>query len=418
MLQPGDYGVDHGTLNCYDIASGKKVWSYPDTFNGVHGSHNAPPAENGLIRGSFGPCGSVKLPEPIGNVWVLPTNVGEWHVLTERGFYLTRLFESDAMKAAWPARAEPGAVLDHSPPGQGGEDFGGSVTLGRDGKLYVQAGKTAFWNVEVTGLDSVRELQGATIHFNDADAKQAVALRDERLTGSAHKAAKQMAIKHASPAFSGDLAKDFNGSEIVTFQKSDETSARATAAWDEQNLYLVWDVNDATPWRNGAETPDEMYVRGDTVDFQLGTDPRAPRTRGEAVLGDLRLSIGNFKNKPTAVIYRRVAKEKHPKTFSSGVVKEYVMESVLVADSVQIVVTPRKNGYVVEAAVPLSVLELTPADGLTLRGDFGVTHGDAAGQRTRLRSYWSNPHTGIVDDAVYELQLEPKNWGDLLLKQR
>ncbi len=71
------------------------------------------------------------------------------------------------------------------------------------------------------------------------------------------------------------------------------------------------------------------------------------------------------------------------------------------------------NGYLVEAAIPLSSLELSLNDGLTLRGDFGVTYGGADGARTRLRSYWNNQHTGIVDDAVFELMMEPKNWGQL-----
>lgn len=49
----------------------------------------------------------------------------------------------------------------------------------------------------------------------------------------------------------------------------------------------------------------------------------------------------------------------------------------------------------------------------TIRGDLGVTHGGAGGERTRLRSYWSNQQTGIVDDAVFELKMEPANWGEL-----
>ena len=82
----------------------------------------------------------------------------------------------------------------------------------------------------------------------------------------------------------------------------------------------------------------------------------------------------------------------------------------------QLNVTKRGDGYVVEAAVPLASFGLKPSAGLSLRGDFGVTYGDAAGQRTRLRNYWNNQHTGIVDDAVFELMLEPKNWGELLFK--
>ena len=72
-----------------------------------------------------------------------------------------------------------------------------------------------------------------------------------------------------------------------------------------------------------------------------------------------------------------------------------------------------------EAAVPLSAIGLRRAGGgspLQLRGDFGVTYGDPAGQRTRLRNHWNNQHTGIVDDAVFELMIEPKNWGEVVFE--
>jgi hypothetical protein len=54
-----------------------------------------------------------------------------------------------------------------------------------------------------------------------------------------------------------------------------------------------------------------------------------------------------------------------------------------------------------------------PTPGLTLRGDLGVTHADLSGVRTRLRSYWANQQTGLVDDVVFELQLTPRNWGEI-----
>ena len=67
--------------------------------------------------------------------------------------------------------------------------------------------------------------------------------------------------------------------------------------------------------------------------------------------------------------------------------------------------------------MPHAPQQLLPSHtGLTLRGDFGVTHGDPAGKRTRLRTYWSNQHTGIVDDAVFELMLEPKHWGEVTFR--
>ena len=48
---------------------------------------------------------------------------------------------------------------------------------------------------------------------------------------------------------------------------------------------------------------------------------------------------------------------------------------------------------------------------MTVGGDFGATFGDPDGKDTVLRSYWSNQATGLVADAVWEMVLEPKNWG-------
>ena len=114
------------------------------------------------------------------------------------------------------------------------------------------------------------------------------------------------------------------------------------------------------------------------------------------------------------MIYRRVSDVKKPKQFSSGVVKTYPMDYVDVVAEAKIKVSVRPNdGYLVEAAIPLSALGLKPRAGVNVAGDFGVTHGGPDGGRTRLRTYWNNQHTGIVDDAVFELMLEPKNWGEL-----
>lgn len=411
----GDYGANSSWNRCYDIATGKQAWTYPDNFVGVHGSHNAVPPQTGMIRGSYEPCGSVKLPEPIGNAWVITTNVGEWHILTQDGFYLTRLFQGDPLKVRWPAEAVPGADMTDTPSGVGGEDFGGSVTLGTDGKLYVQSGKTGFWNLEVTGLDTVRALPGAKIAFTAKDVQQAQAMREQQLQAALGK--RIMTAHKLTPKFSGNLEADFPGGEIVKFQKQDDAAARAVATWDDQNLYLGWVVKDNTPWANSANDVTAMYLSGDTVDFQLGADVKADPNRGEAVLGDLRLSIGNFQGNATVLIYRKVSAVKKQKFFSSGIVKSYPMDFVDVIADAKIVVNKHGDGYTVEAAVPLVALGISPADGLLLLGDFGVTHGDPAGGRTRLRSYWSNQHTGIVDDAVFELQMEPKNWGEIAFKQ-
>ena len=400
----------------YDLTTGKLLWKYAAPFAGVHGSHYAPPPQVGMIRGSFGAVGSAKLPDPIGEFWVLNSNVGEWHALTTEGFYLTRLFQGDWMKIRWPAEAVPGAILDNCPSGTGGEDFGGSLVQGKDGRIYIQTGKTGLWNVEVVGTESVKRLPPVSVAINKSDLPKAEEILASYLR--AKYSMKLLTIKKMTPKFTGDLDRDFKGAQIISYKKYEAAGARSAAAWDDEFLYLAWDVADKTPWINAARLSEHMYLKGDTVDFQLGADPEANPKRAAAVLGDLRLSIGNFLSKPTAVLYRKKSLIKIPKTFSSGVVEKYVMDMVAVLGGAKVKVSVKpRSGYVIEAAIPLSVLALDPAGGLRVTGDFGVTHGGADGQRTRLRTYWNNRKTGLVDDAVLELKMEPDKWGELVFKE-
>lgn len=383
-------------MSAWDLASGKLVREF---FG---------PTSYGALDGAICPSDANVM---VGQGWVIGTNVGEWHLLNEDGFYLGKLFEPDPMKVKWPDQAAPGTDMTRTPPGMGGEDFGGSVTFAKDGKLYVQAGKTAFWNLEVTGFDQAKLLTGASVKITDADTAKARTFREQQLQTVA--GTRRIAAKKLTPKFSGDFEKDFAGAEIVRFQKQDDAAVRASLAWDDQNLYLAWEVRDATPWVNGAEAADQMYLSGDTVDFQMSTDEKADPKRDQAVAGDFRLSIGDLKGKPTAVLYREVSDKKQPKVFSSGVIKSFNMDSVTTVTAACIEVKKQGDRYLIQAAIPLTAIDLKPSAGLVLRGDFGVTHGDPAGKRTRLRTYWSNQHTGIVDDAVFELMLEPKNWGEV-----
>jgi hypothetical protein len=94
------------------------------------------------------------------------------------------------------------------------------------------------------------------------------------------------------------------------------------------------------------------------------------------------------------------------------------MQSVIVlADAnISVKVDPQAKRYVVQAAIPLAALDLNPQPDLKLSGDFGVTYGDPAGKDTVLRNHWNNQSTGIVADEVWELGIEPKNWGELVFE--
>jgi hypothetical protein len=405
-------------FRCYEIESGKLLWTYPNTFHGVHGSHRAPGPKVGLIRGAYGIIGNAQLPEPIGALWAINTNVGEWHVLTEDGYYLTRLFQGDGRKRKYPEKAVPGADVTNIPPGLGGEDFGGSMVQGTDGNLLIEAGKVAVWSINVVGLDTVKELKGGRVKITPEVAFNAQIVRGSGLQAAAEP--KTATVKMSTPDLTGDISRDFGHGNLLRYQKDRDAAVVSAAAWDQQNLYLAWEVKDTTPWTNGAGEVQYMYASGDTVDFQLATDPNAAAKRGKAARGDLRLSIGNFNGKPTALLYHEVAPEgirKAPATFSSGVVKEYIVESVSVIEDAKIQVKTAKDKYTVEAAIPLAALGLKITAGMKTIGDFGVTHGDANAQDTVLRTYWSNQATGIVSDEVFELRIEPRNWGTLTFEE-
>jgi hypothetical protein len=308
-------GVEQSEFyQCHDAVTGKMLWKYPNQFAGVHGSHVAPPPVPGMLRGAFGPVGSAKV-LVAGDIWAINTNVGEWHLLTRDGYYLTRLFEPDALKIEFPAKVVPGARIDGVPCGMGGEDFGGSMVQAHDGKVYLEAGKTALWNCELIGLNNIKALEGGKFDFTDADVVEAARMREialQKVTGI-----RRAAIRQMTPVFTGNFAKDFANAEIITYKKQDDAAVRSAITWDTKNLYVAWEVTDKTPWVNGATDPAMIYLSGDTVDLQLGTNSKADKNRNDPVAGDLRLSISNYQGKATAVIYRKISDVKKPRYSTS-----------------------------------------------------------------------------------------------------
>lgn len=410
----GAKGGSREMLECFEMATGKRKWWYPKQWNHVHGGHRAPPPEPGLFRAAYGMVGQFEHPV-VGNVWVISTDKGEWHMISEAGFYVGNLFNPDPMSRKFPEKAGIGADMTLAPPGSGGEDFGGSVIQAKDGTVYIQSGKVAAWKLVLGGLDSIQRIGEGSLTIDPEEIALAQKEYERQKQGSTGK--KMMEIVKKSVAFTGNLNKDF-GSKPIDYKKGENTKVRTWAAYDDTKLYLGYEVYDPTPWINGAGEVVALYQCGDTVDFQIGTDPLSDRKRTKALKGDLRLSIGSFKGKPTAVIYRKVWDTKKPREFTSGVIKSYIMDYVTVLDSadIKVKVDPKNKMYVVEAAVPLADLGLKPDKTALYRADFGVTHGDPAGERTQLRSHWSNQQTGLVDDAVFELMMSPNNWGEVKFK--
>ena len=193
---------------CFDLASGKKLWTYPNPYFQVHGSHHAPAADPGLFRGAYGPVGTANLPG-VGDIWIINGNVGEWGVLSADGFYVTRLFNGNVFDWKWPKNATPGADMTDLPPGSGGEDFGGSVTQAKDGKVYVQAGKNGIWNLLLTGLEKTVNIPGSQITLDRRRYQEGHGA--SRAVAAGIDGTRKLAVKHQTVAFTGNFMQDFKG---------------------------------------------------------------------------------------------------------------------------------------------------------------------------------------------------------------
>lgn len=367
-------------MNAY-AGDGRHLWSYPNKWSDVHGSHDAPLPEPGVMQGSMAFLGIAPFDDN-SDVFFVNGNHGRCFMLTSDGMYLDEAFVDvrvSYLKNEYRL---------------GGEIFGGS--FGRDlktGKYYVQIGHGPYRIYELAGFEKAKRISGKlTVTQPQIAAAERQNLRQV--------AAKQQARETTIP---GKIAWD----------KSGQFKTQCDITADSTHLHLTWRVQDSSPWVNNGRDWTKLFATGDTVDFQFAADPKADAKRREPAPGDKRLLIAPRDGKPIAVLYEhRKPGGKNPVEFTSPW-RGAKVDDVRQIEGAKINVKTEGTGYTVQASLPLADLGLTLAPGGKLRADFGVTFGDAAGTDTNLRSYWSNQSTGLVDDIPGEIMLSPSLWGQV-----
>lgn len=383
-------------MKCF-APDGKLLWTYPNRWTNVHGSHNAPLPETGVMQGTLFFLGMAPLDDK-ADVFVMNGNHGRFFVLTSDGLYLDEMFKDVRMGASLDAYLI------------GGECFGGCFgKSAKDGHYYLQSGHTDYRIFRLDGLQQARRAAGTLT----VRPEQTVAA--ERAL--ARKAAQQAAKKEAAiPFVVAALAidgkeNDWKGEPAVRWDKSGQFPVQVRAAYDAQHLYLLYSVSDSSPWVNNGKDSTLLFKTGDSVDLQIGTNAAANPNRTQPAPGDIRLLIAPFQGKTVAVLYRhRLAQKDNPVTFTCPWRSETV-DSVKALESARIAVTREGGRYRVEAAIPLADLGLAAPDGKTFKADFGVIFGDPDGTINMLRSYWSNQNTMLVNDVPGEIMLSPSLWG-------
>jgi outer membrane protein assembly factor BamB len=370
-------------MNAY-AADGRHLWRYPNQWSDVHGSHDAPLPEPGVMQGVMGFLGIAPLDDTSDVVFV-NGNHGRCFVLSTDGFYLDEAFVDvrvSYLKNEYRL---------------GGEIFGGS--FGRDttsGRYFVQIGHGPYRIYELEGFNTLKRHSGRL-----------------KVTAAQIAAAERQSLR---VAVSKQTSREATLPGTITWDKSGKFKAEVDLGADITHLHLTWKVQDASPWINNGRDWTKLFATGDTVDFQFACDPKADPKRREPVLGDKRLLIAPHEGKAIAVLYEhRKAGGKNPIEFTSPW-RGAKVDDVRQLTDATIHVKTEGNGYTVTAALPLADLGLTLTPGQKIRADLGVTFGDASGTDTNLRSYWSNQSTGLVDDIPGEIMLTPSLWGELEVK--
>jgi len=187
-------------------------------------------------------------------------------------------------------------------------------------------------------------------------------------------------------------------------------SARWTACYDENNLYLLVRVHDESPLKNSASPFDPaMAIKGgDAVGFCFG--PSGDRGQLQRIL------VADLDGKPMAVCYRPVSQEKKPYSFVSPV-STYVMDYVAPLPEVRAAFSLIDGGYAVGVAIPWKVLGYRIAEGLEFPFDAQVIYSDPAGTKNIATAWWHSRGNGpaCTVDLPSEARLYPDLWGSARL---
>jgi hypothetical protein len=402
-----------------DSRDGRILWSYPNPYPGVHGSHRATMPKPGLLIGPLKVCGVAEVSDRVGRVFVLRGNLGQDFFMTTDGLYVGALFQDGRLPGdALPEKETPG--MDMSGFSHGSEPFNGWFGKQADGVIRMTTGfpREAAMVLQVKGLETIRRFAGPAVTLDAAAVEKAKADVEARsaIAGTAKSyAIRRMAAPPKLDASDGGAAAWADVPPMTVQREGSPEKGVARLAYDAENLYVRFQVTDASPWLNEGKDFTRLFKTGDAVDIQLATDPASRPDRRDPAAGDLRVVLANFGGKPVAVLMkavdRRAPAEKKVKYHSP--VGDKSFDRVEIMAGATVVVKAAGGRYTVEAALPLKDLGLDAKPGLAIRGDVGFISSDAQGTINTARTYWANKETNLVSDLPQEAWLFPGTWGEL-----
>lgn len=306
------------------------------------------------------------------------------------------------------------------------ENFNGTLyRRATDGKTYFSGGDADMRIWELTGLDTLKR-QSVAVGVTPALYAQSKENAQQAATAQAAKLGKKACYVQRLRGGRADGRYDeWGAAKVLTIHMDEKRAASAQLGYDDQNLYLRFQVTDESPLKNTPTDYKLLFKTGDAVELQISPDLNTRNVRGQNQqdprVGDTRLIVTR---KPdgamvaTVLRPRITARQKpHRHTYESVVWKE-TFDEVREVNDLPMHAKVGADSYVVEAAVPWTLLGIRPEPGLKLAGDVGVIYGDKGGTRNAIRYLWNDksPEVSINNDIPSEVRMHPNDWGRLALE--
>ena len=386
------WGEKNQTLSGFD-AEGRLRWSIPTSTDY---------RKTECISGE-GLMGPVNAGGDLGDI----VGVTQWHglhvpLVTTDGLLVAKLLRDPAEGGAPGPDVYKGETIQ-------------CLTRLDDGRIILAHGKNAHHLFEVIGLAQVRRFDGE-FELSDGQAAQAEQLLAETQSRRERTVPVRVAAVKAAVAIDGKLDDWSWKSAAGIGPKTGQPRAEVSLSADGTALYLAYKVFKKGPFINKGEELRQLFVGGDAVDFQFCSETTADPQRKAADLGDCRLLLSRFGDRPVAVLYRaKVPGAKQPVAFRNPSGTEVTFDEVLEIKEANVVIADTPEGYAVEASVPLKALfDSQPAlwKGRVVPGDVGVVVADSTSRRVaRLCRF--NQETHVVNDLPAEARIEPARWGEI-----
>ena len=386
--KPTTIGYSRCTLD------GKLMWGY---FGAVDWPKalSLPPQRAGALWGPTAVLGTA------GDFTGFNTYFGVMHVYTRDGLCVSTVLPDSRTMAG----AGADTISCENGNGQLVQPKGLKTKEGAD-RYFVLGGDQDGRVTEVFGLETVKRLPGGEYALSETDAAkaaQAYAEYQSKLTKS-----QRLTIVRGRKALEGSAPVGKTVGPTQGFQ--------ARAAYDEQNLYVLFDISSPTDLVNGMTDTKFIFKGGNLLDIQLGTDPQADPQRKEAGAGDLRILVSQQKGKPVAVIYRAATKGTagEPIVLKSPT-GQTTFAAIETTDKIGLTVNrTNPTAFTALVTIPLDVIGWKPVPGSKLKMDMGYVFGAEGGLTATRRVYWTNNgfSANVLNDVPNESKLEPQEWGE------